>query len=61
MKVLYQWAQRDPQQWQQVDSALIATLPSRAEPNPGQLGGQNNVLGWMVVLCRIQLMLPVTA
>ena len=47
MKVIFQWAQRDPQPWQQIDSGLITTLPSRAEPNPGQLGGQNNVLGWL--------------
>ena len=51
MKVLYQWARRDPQPWQQVDSAAWASLPTRTEPNPGQLGGQNNVLGWVNDVC----------
>ena len=51
MKVLYQWAQRDPAGWQSIDATLWATLPSRDEPAPGQLGGQNNVLGWLANAC----------
>ena len=51
MKVLLQWAQRDPGNWIPFDLDLIAdaweSLPTRAEPNPGQLGGSNNVLGWI--------------
>ena len=47
MRILYQWAQRDPTDWQQMDSALWGTLPVRPEPNPGQLGGQNNIPGWL--------------
>ena len=51
MKVLLQWAQRDPNNWIPFDLDLIAgaweSLPARAEPSPGQLGGANNVLGWI--------------
>jgi len=55
MKILYQWAQRDPTDWQQIDSALWASLPIRAEPAPGQMGGQNNVLGWIndLIICGL--------
>jgi hypothetical protein len=47
VKLLYQWAQRDPTDWQQVDSGLWSTLATRAEPGSGQIGGGNNVLGWV--------------
>ena len=47
IRILYQWAQRDPTDWRQIDSAQWATLSRRVEPAPGQLGGQNNQLGWI--------------
>lgn len=47
MKTIVQWAARNPQDWIEIDSSLWATLPSRAEPTPGQLGGSNNQLGWI--------------
>lgn len=48
MKVLYQWALKDPQDWQQIDAKDFATLPKK--PIPIQLGGQNNQLGWLADL-----------
>ena len=51
MKVLLQWARLNPQDWIPIDlDVLLAaweTLPSRAEPGPGVLGGTNNALGWI--------------
>ena len=47
MKVLYQFAQRDPTGWQQIDASQWATLPKRPVPQTGQLGGLNDQLGWL--------------
>jgi len=47
MKVLYQWAQKNPTSWQQIDAQDWATLPKHPIPKPGQLGGQNNQPGWI--------------
>ena len=49
---MYQWAQRDPRPWQQIDSSLWATLSNRREPNSGEIGGSNNVEGW---LCSVSV------
>lgn len=47
MKIQLQWATKDPQPWQEIDSSQWATLPKKDVPKPGQFGGTNNQLGWL--------------
>ena len=51
MKTLLQWARLDATDWIPLDLEIVPTawrnLPTRPEPAPGQLGGTNNVLGWI--------------
>ena len=48
MKVLIQWSQAEPKDWQEVDSASWALLPSKSEP----VGGEtiDNSLGWVTAI-----------
>ena len=43
MKVLLQWAQKNPQDWHQIDASEFASLPKK--PVPTEVGGENNTLG----------------
>lgn len=47
MKILVQWTRRNPRDWIEVDSSAWASLPKRSEPQTGEMGGQNNVEGWL--------------
>ena len=47
MKIQIQWALRNPQGWQQIDSSQWSRLPKRPIPKSGQLGGKDNVKGWL--------------
>ena len=47
MKVLYQWAQRNPNGWQEVDAKDWKNLPKLPIPASGQLGAQSNAPGWI--------------
>lgn len=54
MRVLVQWALQTPQDWVELDvqdkgagSRAWRNLPSRPEPTTGQLGGQDNIPGWV--------------
>ena len=47
MKVLYQWALKDPTDWQEIDSSQWHTLPKRPIPKIGELGGLDNEVGWL--------------
>ncbi len=51
MKVLYQWAQRDPEDWHQIDAVDWDALPNRRIPATDEMGGGDNVLGWINDLC----------
>jgi hypothetical protein len=50
VRILVQWTQRDPRDYVALDSAAWAALARRPEPAPGQLGGQDNVPGWVMTL-----------
>ena len=57
MKILLQWARLDATDWIPLDLEIVPTawrnLPTRSEPTSGQLGGTNNVLGWVNnLLCQ---------
>jgi len=45
MKVLIQWSLADPEDWEEVDSADWATLPSKPEPIGGEV--LDNTKGWI--------------
>lgn len=47
MKVRYQFAQKNPTGWQEIDAKDWHTLPSLPIPDKGQLGALNNVPGWI--------------
>jgi hypothetical protein len=51
VKVLYQWALKDPTQWQQIDVSQWASLPKRPIPKPGELGAKTNQPGWIFNVC----------
>ena len=47
MKVLVQWTRRNPQDWQELDSSAWSGLAKLPDPTVGQLGGQDNTIGWI--------------
>lgn len=47
MRVLLQWTQRNPRDWVAIDSAAWAALPDLGVPAEGQVGGENDVPGWV--------------
>ncbi len=47
MKILYQWALKNPTEWQEVDSKDWHKLSKRPVPKKGELGGKDNVPGWI--------------
>lgn len=51
MRVLVQWAQRNPRDWIEVDSSAWGSLPDLGIPARGVLGGRNNATGWVNRLC----------
>jgi len=48
MKILIQWAQRNPRDWVKIDSKDFSKLPKK--PIPAQIGGQDNQIGWLADL-----------
>ena len=47
MKVLYQWAKKNPDVWEEIDSNDWINLPKRPLPKTGELGGSDNKNGWI--------------
>lgn len=47
MKILYQWALKNPRGWEEVDASEWKNLPTRPVPQKGQLGGNDNTPGWI--------------
>lgn len=47
MKILYQFALKNPTSWQEVDSSNWKHLPKRPVPKKGELGGEDNIPGWI--------------
>lgn len=47
MRVLVQWTRSDPDDWQEIDAADWPHLPGRSVPAEGQLGGDDDLPGWV--------------
>lgn len=47
MKNYIQWELANPQDWEEIDSVGWSNLPARPLPLPGELGGQDDLKGWI--------------